>query len=271
MRFASDLRRVQLVALNLDGVLLDDSFGPVIHRFVVERGLTWSPRAEQVVLSQSPSGAVEALGLGGSPTDVVGEFFQMREAWVREHPVRVAGGVGALLGRLRALGVHVVCYGGLGRQHFDRYLSGFAGLFDGPGYVCTADFRPGLREIAEEVFSVGGEHVLFIDDVARVAEAARGLGAAFIGHPSSSEHSFQRELMLRAGVRHMVDSLGEIDGRLLRRVDEEAADGRLWPASTASTAGCADVPVPPKTTSDTAPPDSPGVKGLSAVAGTAGC
>ena len=81
------------------------------------------------------------------------------------------------------------------------------------------------REIAEDVFGLRCDQALFIDDVARVAEAARALGAAFIGHPTTYEHSFQRRLMREAGVRHLVGSLDAIDESLLRTVDAEAAAG----------------------------------------------
>jgi hypothetical protein len=142
--------------------------------------------------------------------------------------VRVLDGAGELLSRLHATGASLVCYGGLGRAHFDRHLAPFAGYFDGPGYVCTDAFRPGVREIAEDVFGLRCDQALFIDDVARVAETAQRLGAAFIGHPTTYEHSFQRQLMREAGVRHIVGTLDAIDARLLRTVDAEVAEGRLW-------------------------------------------
>ena len=96
--------------------------------------------------------------------------------------------------------------------------------------------RPGLREITAH-FGLEHGQVLFIDDVARVAEAARALGAPFIGRPSRFEHSHQAELMRQAGARHLVDGLDEIDDTLLRTVDEEATGGTLWPTG-------ADEPVP---------------------------
>ncbi|MET9793762.1 hypothetical protein [Streptomyces canus] len=69
------------------------------------------------------------------------------------------------------------------------------------------------------MFGLRCDQVLFIDDVARVVEAARTLGAAFIGHPSSYEHNFQEQLMREAGVRYLVRSLDEVDESLLRALD----------------------------------------------------
>lgn len=229
-------RGVRLVAVNIDGVLLNDTFSPVIHRFVVGRGGVWSARLERELLSQPQlrAAGVVAGWCGGSPEGVVAAYFEERARFLAECPVRVVEGAEALLRRLRGLGVPMVCYGGLGREHFDRYLSHVAGFFDGPEYVCTDAFRPGVREIAGS-FGVGYGEALFIDDVARVGEAARAVGAGFIGVPSAYVHSFQRQLMREAGVRHTVSHLDEITEELLRRVEGEMAEGRLWPEPAAGT------------------------------------
>ncbi|WP_308434822.1 HAD family hydrolase [Streptomyces fructofermentans] len=216
-------------------MLLEDSFTPVIRRFVERRGVVYTAALERAVLSQpqvEAAGVLVGLGVAGSPKEVVAAYFEERAAYVKEQPVRVVPGALALLERLRATGVQLVCYGGLEYRHFEEHLGSWASYFDGPRYVCTDGFRPGVREIAEDVFGLAAERVLFIDDVARVAERARELGAAFVGHPG---RGFQREFMRDAGVRHVVDSLGAIDDRLLRTVDAEAASGTLWPsAPTAS-------------------------------------
>ncbi|MCF3136753.1 HAD family hydrolase [Streptomyces olivochromogenes] len=225
------LRHLRLVAVNIDGVLLNDTFSPVIHRFLTRRGMAYTAEIERNVLSQSRMRAAVATGVEGTPEEVVKAYFLEREEYLREHPVHVMDGAGELLERLRATGVPLVCYGGLDRSHFDRHLAEYAGYFDEPQYVCTDRFRPGVREIAENVFGLSCDQVLFIDDVARVAEVARSLGAAFIGHPTSFEHSFQDQLMREAGVRHLVRSLDGIDERMLSAIDAEAAEGLVWQQS----------------------------------------
>ncbi|GAA2607653.1 MULTISPECIES: HAD family phosphatase [Streptomyces] len=223
-------KHLRLIAVNIDGVLLNDTFSPVIHRFVVSRGGVYTAELERAVLSQSQLRAAAVLARPGErPQDVVEAYFREREEYLRTDPVGVQKGAVELLERLRAFGLPLVCYGGLGRSHFDQHLAGYAEYFEGPGYVCTNEFRPGIREIAEDVFGVRPDQTLFIDDVARVAEAAREARAAFIGHPTGYEHSFQRQLMREAGARHVVGSLDAVDERLLRVVDEEAAGGLLWP------------------------------------------
>ncbi|MDT0451392.1 HAD family hydrolase [Streptomyces hesseae] len=229
------LRRIRLAAVNIDGVLLNDTFSPVIHRFVTDRGGRYTADVEYDVFSQPQLVAARALGTAAgvdwAPEKVLEVYFQERAAYLEHDPVRLLDGAVDLLRRLRALGLRVVCYGGLAAAHFDRHLGAYADLFDGPRYVCTNDFRPGVKEIAE-IFGLRPDETVFIDDVARVAEAARELGVAFIGHPSGFAHGFQGELMRAAGVRHLAGSLSAIDESLLRTVDAEAAAGTSWAAPT---------------------------------------
>ncbi|WP_329310269.1 HAD family phosphatase [Streptomyces sp. NBC_01262] len=226
------LQRLRLAAVNIDGVLLNDTFSPVIHHFIVSRGGKYTADVERRIFSQGQRIASRALatacGGGMSAEEALEAYFAERSDHLAHQPVALTGGAVELLRRLRELGLRTVCYGGLDRSHFDRHLGDLAGLFDEPGYVCTDAFRPGIREITTEVFGLAYDQVVFIDDVARVAEEARSLGAAFIGHPSSFEHGFQRELMRAAGVRHLVDSLDGIEASLLRAVDAEAEAGTVW-------------------------------------------
>ncbi|MFJ8040383.1 HAD family hydrolase [Kitasatospora sp. NPDC096147] len=229
---AVPLRRLRAAAVNIDGVMLDDTFSPVIHHFVTSRGGAYTADVERRIFSQNQRQAAEvaaeAAGLDWPVEQVLEVYFQERAEYLERHPLRVLDGAPAMVARLRALGLRTVCYGGLARPHFDRFLGEHAGLFDDPVYVCTDAFRPGVREIVTDVLGLEFDEVLFIDDVARVAETARGLGAAFIGHPSGFEHGFQPQLMRAAGVRHLAASPAGVDEWLVRTVDEESANGKLW-------------------------------------------
>ncbi|MFJ2768464.1 HAD family hydrolase [Streptomyces sp. NPDC087300] len=230
-------RQLRLAALNIDGVLLNDTFSPVIHHFVVSRGAAYTADVERRIFSQPQAVAGREMaavtGLDRSGVDggeALARYFEERAAYLADHPVEVLDGALDLLKRVRSLGLATVCYGGLGKEHFDRFLGPHVDLFDAPHYVCTNDFRPGIREIAA-LFGLRHDQVLFVDDVARVAEAARELDVAFIGHPSNFHGSFQRQLMREAGVRHVVPSLDGIDEELLARLDGEAANGTCWTGS----------------------------------------
>ncbi|WP_328322426.1 HAD family phosphatase [Streptomyces sp. NBC_00388] len=225
----SQLTQIELAAVNIDGVLLNDTFSPVIHRFITRRGGHYSEQVERAIFSQGQLDAAAVLGraagLDASPQDVLKSYFDERAEYLAENPIRLLDGAVALLRTLRGLGLRTVCYGGLGRDHFDRYLGEYADLFDAPGYICTNSFRPGIKEITTEYFRLDYRNALFIDDVARVAEEAKRLGVAFIGHPSHFAFGHQRALMTQAGARHIVGSLSEIDESLLRAVDAEATAG----------------------------------------------
>ena len=228
----AQLQQLRLAAVNIDGVLLNDTFSPVIHQFIVSRGGTYTADVERRIFSQPRSIAgrrmAEAVQEPMTGAQALASYFEERAAYLEEHPVAVEEGGVEMVRRLRALGLRTVCYGGLDKDHFDEYLGSHADLFDGPGYVCTNDIRPGIREITHEVFGLAGDQVVFIDDVAAVAEAAKRLDVPFIGHPSSFEGSFQRHLMQEAGVRHLVDSLHDIDEERLRAIDAEASAGTVW-------------------------------------------
>ncbi|MFE2214432.1 hypothetical protein ACFW93_21085 [Streptomyces canus] len=103
----------------IDGVLLNDTFSPVIHRFVVSHGGVCTAELGRAMLSQPRLGAAAATGVPGSPEQVVEAYFLERERHLSEHPVRVLDGADRLLERLRGLGMPLVCYGGLERPHFD--------------------------------------------------------------------------------------------------------------------------------------------------------
>ncbi|MEV0977242.1 MULTISPECIES: HAD family phosphatase [unclassified Streptomyces] len=229
---ADKLQHLKLAAVNIDGVLLNDTFSPVIYNFIVNRGGEYTAEVERSIFSQPQlvggQGMANAARMPWTAQEAIDVYFKEREEYVRDHPVQLLDGAVDLLRRLRALGLKTVSYGGLDASHFDRYLGEHADLFDEPRYVCTNDFRPGLREITTEVFGLEYDQVLFIDDVARVAEVARALDIPFIGHPSSFEHSFQPQLMRDAGTRHIVDSLQAIDEDLLRTLDAEAAAHTVW-------------------------------------------
>lgn len=230
------LQQIRLAAVNIDGVLLNDTFSPVIHRFITSRGGHYDASVEREIFSQTQLSAARALGeaagLTEPPEEVLAAYFAEREQYLAHDPIRLLDGAADLLHRLRSLGLRTVCYGGLDESHFDRHLHAHRDLFDGPRYVCTNDYRPGVREITTEVFGLGFDEVLFIDDVARVAEAAKELGVPFVGHPSGFEHGHQGALMRKAGVRHVVDDLADIDEALLRTLDAEASAGTVWTTAT---------------------------------------
>lgn len=228
------LQKIRLVALDTDGVLLNDTYSPVIESFVTRHGGEYTAAVERGVWGSPQLAAGQNMALAcrlpWSAKQTIAAFFAERDEYLKDHPVQVTDGAAGFLAMLRETGARVVCYGGRHREYtFDRYLGHLAEFFDAEiPYVDVNDFRPGVKEIVRDIFGYQYDEVLFIDDINRVAEVTKALGAGFIGVPASLPHNFQRAEMLATGVRFMADSIREIGPDLIAKVDGELAAGTLW-------------------------------------------
>jgi beta-phosphoglucomutase-like phosphatase (HAD superfamily) len=228
------LAKIRLVALDSDGVLLNDTYSPVIERFVTRHGGEYTAAVERSVWGSPQLAAGQNMALAcrlpWSAKETIAAFFAERDEYLKTHPVEVMPGAAELLATLREAGVRVTCYGGRNREYtFDRYLGHLSGFFDAEiPYVDVNDFRPGTKEIVRDVFGYRFDEAVFVDDINRVAEVTKALDTGFIGVPASMPHNFQRAEMARTGVRYMVDDIRQIDLALLEKVDKELAAGTLW-------------------------------------------
>ncbi|WP_329047960.1 HAD family hydrolase [Amycolatopsis sp. NBC_01488] len=230
----SGLRKLRAVALDCDGVLIDDTYLAMIARFVTDHGGTYDAAAERDVIGLRDIVVAEKVtrlcGLDQPAEETLKQLWAARQDHLAEHPIRVAEGARDCLEALGKLPVRLLCYGGRTREHtFDRYLGDLVGLLDPDvPYVSINEHRPGVDHIARTV--LGAEHgeVVFVDDVSRVAEDARAHGAGFIGFPAGPAHARQREFMIGYGVRHIATSLAELTPELLEIVDEELATSTHW-------------------------------------------
>jgi|SRR5437764_5005070 len=228
------MEKIRLVALDSDGVLLNDTYSPVIERFVAKHGGEYTAAVERGVWGSPQLAAGQNMALAcklpWSAKETIAAFFAERDEYLKTHPVELMPGAGELLATLRQVGVRVTCYGGRNREYtFDRYLGHLAEYFDADiPYVDVNDIRPGTKEIVRDIFGYRFDEVVFIDDINRVAEVTKVLGAGFIGVPAAMPHNFQRAEMAATGVRYTVDDIRQIDAGLLQKVDAELAAGTLW-------------------------------------------
>ena len=228
------MQQIRLVALDSDGVLLNDTYSPVIERFVTKHGGEYTAAVERGVWGSPQLAAGQNMALAcklpWSAKETIAAFFAERDAYLMDHPIQLQPGVPELLETLRSLDVRVTCYGGRDRRYtFDTYLGHLSEYFDAEiPYVDVNDFRPGVKEIVRDVFGLRFDETVFVDDINRVAEVCKVLGAGFIGVPASMPHNFQRPEMAATGVWHMVDDIRQIDAALLTEVDRELAAGSLW-------------------------------------------
>src|SRR5262249_1348937 len=131
----STLNTIRLVALDSDGVLLNDTYSPVIERFVTKHGGEYTAAVERGVWGSPQLAAGQNMALAcrlpWSEKETIVAFFAERDEYLKEHPVEVMPGAAELLATLREVGVRVTCYGGRNREYtFDRYLGHLAGFFD---------------------------------------------------------------------------------------------------------------------------------------------
>lgn len=231
----SGFGKLRVVALDCDGVLIDDTYLAVIARFVTGHGGVYDAAAERDVIGLRDIVVAEKVtrlcGLDQPAEETLKQLWAARQDHLAEHPIRVAEGARDCLEALSKLPVRLVCYGGRTREHtFDRYLGDFVDLLDPEvPYVSINEHRPGVGHITRTVLGAAFDEIVFVDDVSRVAEDARAHGAGFVGFPSSPAHARQRDFMAAGGVRHFATSLAELTPDLLATVDGELAASTHWP------------------------------------------
>ncbi len=223
------MKQLRMAALDIDGVLLEDTFSPVIRQVVEDLGGTYDRELELNVFSQNRDRAaqylLDRLGLDWRPQDMLKHYFSRRASYLETHAGGVRAGTGELLQLLADQNLRILCYGGLESSHFDTSLGEFKDYFE--NYVCTNDFRPGVKEILE-ISKLEPSQVFFVDDVVRPAQECKRLRVPFLGMPAAAEWGFQKREMEHLGVRHLVHSPREVTLGLLQVLDGEALEDRCW-------------------------------------------
>lgn len=229
-----NLKKIKLFAIDSDGVILNDTYSPAIKVFVESLGVNYSPLIERSVWGSPQVTAGHNLALACklpySGEKVIKDFFKIREDYLKQHPVNVLPGIESTLALLSSTGARITCYGGRNKEYsFDKFLKSYGSYFDKEiPYIDINAFRPGMYEIAKEKFNLNFDEVVFIDDINRVAEVCKSLGAGFIGVPASMPHNYQREEMIATGVKYMVNRFTDITKELIHKVDDHLFATDLW-------------------------------------------
>lgn len=222
------MKTIKLIAVDIDGVLLEDTFSPIIRNFVSKFGVEYSRELERNVFSQSQKNAAAYLSniLGINSEAVTKGYFEEREKYINIYGCKINEGVPEFLELLNTLGVRLIYYGGLSEDKIIDDFKKYTHYFE--RYICTNDFRPGIKEITKDIYGLEFNQVLFMDDVNTVAEVAKMNNVPFIGIPSNFPWGFQRQDMIATKVKYLLNSVKEIDIKLLERIDDEASDGIIW-------------------------------------------
>lgn len=223
----SSFKKIRVIAVDTNGVLLNDVFANSIERFVTERGGRYTAELESIVLGAPSLAGGHALSVACGLPLTAQECIEAFLSWHRERSgpgsVFLQDAAPAFLQRISGLGARVTTYGG---RPSSEMIPGFLApcmqwLDTAVPYVDINDFRPGMKEIARDYFKCECDEILFIDDLSKVANASRALGSGFIGVPSTPH---QRKLMLNRGFRHVFNSISEVTCSTLLEVDMELAE-----------------------------------------------
>lgn len=222
------METIKLIAVDIDGVLVEDTFSPVLRSIVFKLGGEYTRELERNVFSRPRHEGRDYIFKTFNITekDIPHGFFEERKKYIQAHGCGLIEGVPEFLELLHSLEVKLICYGGLTEELTPGEFKNYLHYFD--QYICTNDFRPGIREITKNFYDLEYNQVLFIDDVNTVAEAAKSLNVPFIGIPAGFSWGFQREDMIKTGVKYLLHSIRDIDSELLDQIDREAAAGTIW-------------------------------------------
>ena len=231
------MQTIKLIALDLDGPLLVDTFSPLMRQICEKYDVEYSREIESNTFSRNRKDAqvyfrekfrekLSAEELNQSYEEMLAMYMELREEYLRNNPHGVRDGVPEFLRMLQGLDMKVVAYGGFPDEYMYKEMGDLSSLFE--RYICTNDFRPGVKEIVGEIYALDWNQALFVDDVNYVAEHAKALGVPFIGVPSTDPWSWQRLEMEETGVKYICDSVREIDVAMLEEIDRAATTGHVW-------------------------------------------
>ena len=224
-------KKIRLIALDVDGVLLNDTYSPAIKSFVESHGGVYTPELERQVWG-SPHIAgghnmALACKLPWSAQKTIEEFFSHHAEYLKNNPINVLPGVEQFLKLLNQYNVVITSYGGRTKEYiFDKHMSHLTKYFDkNKPYIDTNSIRPGVSEICKDIFDYNYDEVLFIDDINRMAEVAKHFGAGFIGTPVTD---FQTQQMNDTGVKYIAASISDITENVLNDIDCKLKEKSLW-------------------------------------------
>ncbi|TQI80893.1 phosphoglycolate phosphatase-like HAD superfamily hydrolase [Serratia fonticola] len=228
------LNKIKLIAIDSDGVLLNDTYSPAIKSFVEKHDTPYTALIERLVWGSPQITAGHNLALAcklpWSGEKTIADFFKERDNYLKDHPVHVLPGIENTLSMLASTGAKLVSYGGRNREYsFDTFLGDYRHYFDKDvPYVDINGFRPGVNEIVKDIFHYNYDEVVFIDDINRVAEVCKALNTGFIGIPANMAHNFQKDEMSETGVKLSFAKFNDITENSVYELDKQMSLSKHW-------------------------------------------
>lgn len=224
-------KKIRVIAIDVDGVLLNDTYSPAIKAFVEKHGGIYTPELERLVWGSPHIAGGHNISLAcklpWSAQKTIEEFFKFHSEYIKDNPIMLNNDAEKFLKLVNSYDVRVTSYGGRTKSYiFDNYMSHLDKYFDNEHpYIDTNNIRPGVKEITEDIFKVNFDEVLFIDDINRMAEVARYFSTGFIGTPVTD---FQVNQMKETGVKNIVPSISNITESMLLEIDTMLLEKDSW-------------------------------------------
>lgn len=225
------LNKIKLVAVDVDGVILTDTYSPAIKSFVELHGGVYTPELERLVWGSPHIAGGHNMSLAcklpWSAQKTIDAFFHHHTKYIKINPIEIVPGAEDFLKLLQGFNIKVTSYGGRTKEYvFDKYMPSLKKYFDrDKPYIDTNSIRPGIVEITKDIFKLNFDEVLFIDDINRMAEVAKFYKTGFIGTPVTN---FQKEQMQETGVKYIIPAVKGITADMLMNIDWELASGGHW-------------------------------------------
>lgn len=225
------LNKVKLVAVDVDGVLLTDTYSPAIKSFVELHNGVYTPELERLVWGSPHIAGGHNMSLAcklpWSAQKTIDAFFHHHTKYIETNPIEIIPGAEDFLKLLQGFNIRVTSYGGRTKEYiFDKYMPSLKKYFDrDKPYIDTNSIRPGVMEITKDIFRLNFDEVLFIDDINRMAEVAKFYKTGFIGTPVTM---YQKDQMQETGVKYIVPTVKDITEDMLMKIDLELASGSHW-------------------------------------------
>lgn len=223
------MNNIKLIACDTDGVILEDTFSPILHKMSKILHIPYTEEMERNTFSRDDGEALkyiqEKLNVSNNKiSSIYHMYFKERNKYIQasgRNPI--LSGAYNLLRRLKNSNAKVICYGGLKYSQVDNRAKPLLSKFD--KYICTGSFRPGIKEITKDIYHLPYSKILFIDDVNTVAETAKKHNVPFIGVPTDYSWGYQKQDMKKTGVKYLANSINDITNNYLNRID---SDKHIW-------------------------------------------
>ncbi len=183
------MKHIKLIAVNLDKILIRDTYSPVIRKLILRKEKGHCETNSSSFETDYPENGIDA-------TPALIDMLTRYDTSFKRF-----GSIKEILGNKPDL---------IKRNEL------------------TYNLKPVLEEIIKNIYQLDYSEALLIDDNHSVAKAAKELNIPFVGCSLNSGWQSSKIELERSGARFIVDSIDKIDQILLNKVDSIAQKRDFW-------------------------------------------